>query len=185
MCRILSLFSLCSFDWRLIKEALLNKRSEMVLIKSRSSRAHGRCVVFVSAHVRDTCPVCSALPRPALASKPHRLDSSLLCQIKGRSPDPPPAHIMMLIMKPISHRLCHAPVPFSPQTCFWLAVSTSALCILIGRKWREKPSLSIYALFLSHTRCHVVLSPFKLSCHFQPRLSCSCLGKQQGVSKLS
>lgn len=152
-------------DW-LIKEALLNKRSEIALIKSLSSRAHGRCLVFVSAHVGDTCPVCSALPRPALASKPHRLDSSLLCQIKGRSPDPPPAHIMMLIMEPISRRLCHAPVPFSPQTCFWLAVSTSALCILIGRKWREKPNRSIYSLFLSlsHTlSCRFITFQIKLS----------------------
>ncbi|XP_073683583.1 pleckstrin homology domain-containing family G member 3-like [Garra rufa] len=84
------------------------------------------CVVFVSVHAGDTCPVCGdgVVPRPALASKAHRLDSALPRQIKGRSPDPPPAHIMMLIMEPISRRLCHALVPFSPQTCFWLASST-------------------------------------------------------------
>ncbi len=103
--------------------------------------------------------------------------STRLCQIKDRSPDPPPAHIMMLIMEPISRRLCHAPV-----TNLFLA-RRQHQCVMHS-DWQKMKRKAIYALSLSHTlSCRFITFQIKLS--FQPRLPCSCLGNQQGVSELA
>ncbi|XP_073683581.1 pleckstrin homology domain-containing family G member 3-like [Garra rufa] len=126
------------------------RRSEPAKRPVRSTRGNEfiLCVVFVSVHAGDTCPVCGdgVVPRPALASKAHRLDSALPRQIKGRSPDPPPAHIMMLIMEPISRRLCHALVPFSPQTCFWLAHADSEGTLLRDQDRLSMPTANVTTL---------------------------------------
>ncbi len=83
--------------------------------------------------------------------------TSLLCQIKDRSPDPPPAHIMMLIMEPISRRLCHAPV-----TNLFLA-RRQHQCVMHSdwQKMKRKASM----LFLSHTTlsCRFITFQIKLS----------------------